>query len=197
MGKALVAGPLLDPVSLAEAKSHLRVDIGDDDGLIVGYILAARVHVEQHLNRALLAQTWDFTLDYGWPSKAWKGQRVVLPMSPVISVTSITYVASDGSSQTLDPSQYKVANLDTGETVIVPAYGLSWPSVRQEIAAVAVRFVAGYGTQPGSIPEPIRQAMLLLIAHWYENREAVNAGNIISELPLACSALLFPYRIFY
>lgn len=197
MGKALIIGPSLDPVSLAEAKAHLRVDIADDDGLIAGYILAARVHVEQHLNRVLIAQTWDYTLDYGWPSKTWKCERVTLPLSPVMSVTSITYVASDGSSQTLDPSQYKVVNLDTGETAIVPAYGASWPSARREMGAVVVRFVAGYGTQPGGIPEPIRQAMLLLIGHWYENREAVNVGNIVSELPLACSALLFPYRVFY
>lgn len=197
MGKALVTGPPLDPVSLAEAKAHCRVFIPDDDGLIAGYLLAARQFVETNLRRVLMTQTWEVTFDYGWPSKTWKQERIELPFSPVQSVVSITYIDSTGATQTLTSDQYKVARTDTGEWVIVPAYGASWPSVRREMAAVTVRFVCGYGSNPSDVPEPIRQAILLLVGHWYENREAINVGNIVTELPLAVDALLFPYRVFY
>lgn len=197
MGKALVTGPTLDPVSLAETKAHCRVSISDDDGLLAGYLVAARQHVETYLRRVLITQTWDVSFDYGWPSMTWKRERIELPFSPVQSVTSVTYIDSAGATQTLPPDQYKVARTDTGEWVIVPAYGASWPTVRREMEAVTVRFVCGYGSNPSDIPEPIRQAILLLVGHWYENREAVNVGNIVSELPFAVDALLFPFRVFY
>jgi uncharacterized phiE125 gp8 family phage protein len=197
MGRVLVTPATLDPISLAEVKAHCRVDISDDDGLLAGFILAARQIAETNLRRALITQTWDVTLDYGWPSQTWKCARIVLPLSPVQSVTSISYVDSSGNAQTLAADQYKVATIETGETAIEPAYGVTWPSIRREMAAVTVRFVAGYGAQPGAIPEPIRQGMLMLIGHWYENRETVNVGNITTELPFATEMLWFPYRVFY
>jgi uncharacterized phiE125 gp8 family phage protein len=64
------------------------------------------------------------------------------------------------------------------------------------MATVTVRFVAGYGANPGDVPEPLRQAMLLLIGHYYENREAVAAGTL-TELPFAVASLVFPFRVFY
>jgi uncharacterized phiE125 gp8 family phage protein len=197
MGLTLVSGPSTEPVTLAEAKAHCRVAIADDDGLIAGYILAARIHLENETRRAFLTQTWDATFDYSWPM-VWDNGRVdyryqiTLPKAPLQSVTSISYVDAAGATQTLAPDQYKV-NASGMEGVIEPAYDVTWPYVRPEVNAVTVRFVCGY-TQT---PDPIRQAMLLLIGHWYENRESVIVGSITSELPMAVSALMFPYRVFY
>lgn len=199
MGLTLVTPPTIDPISLSEAKAHLRVAIADDDGLIAGYILAAREHIENETRRAFLTQTWDYTIDYCWPCERVGGsykRRIVLPRPPVQSVTSITYIDLNGATQTLAANQYKLAKADTGEWFIEPAYGVTWPSVRNEMAAVTVRFVAGYGANPGDVPEPLRQAILLLIGHFYENREAVGAANLI-ELPFAVASLVFPYRVFY
>lgn len=200
MGTTLVTPPTTDPVTLNEAKAHCRVAIPDDDGMLVTYLMAARQHIEKETRLALMTQTWDVTFDYEWPMQKIDGcqkHRIVLPRPPVQSVTSITYVDSAGSTQTLAASQYKVAKADTGETLIEPAYAAIWPVVRREIAAITVRFVAGYGSNQGDVPEPLRQAVLLLVAHWYENREAVNVGNISSELPFTVAALVFPYRVFY
>jgi uncharacterized phiE125 gp8 family phage protein len=201
MGLSLVTGPALDPVSLAEAKAHCRATSTDEDGLIAGYILAARQHIETVCNRALITQTLDLFIDRDWPyffDFEWRCNRrlIELPRAPAQSVTSISYVDSAGASQTLATNQYAV-DVSTPIGRIEPSYDVVWPTVRNQAKAITVRFVAGYGSSPGSIPEPIRQAMLLLIGHWYEQRETVNVGNITGELPFATSALLSPYRVFY
>lgn len=199
MGLALVTGPALDPVSLAEARAHCRITSSDEDGLLAGYILAARQHVEQVTGRALVSQTWDFTVDREWPWTLDDSHRHVrlfeIPKPPLQSVTSIVYVDSAGATQTLASNQYLV---DSGTYIgrIYPAYGVCWPNVRCQPKAITVRFVAGYGDQPGSIPEPIRQAMLLLIGHWFEQRETASA-NAPTELPFTTAALLAPYRVFF
>jgi uncharacterized phiE125 gp8 family phage protein len=200
MGLSLVAGPALDPISLAEAKAHCRITSTDEDGLIAGYILAARQHVEVVCNRALITQTYDLFIDRDWPyyfDLDWRCNRrlIELPMAPARSVTSIVYVDSAGTSQVLAADQY-VVDVTTPIGRVVPAYGAVWPGVRCQPKAIVVRFVAGYGDQPGSVPEPIRQAMLLLVGFWYENRESASATNL-TELPFATAALLAPYRVFY
>lgn len=200
MGLTLVTSPSADPISLIEAKAHCRVEIDDDDGLLAGYILAARQHLEMETRRSFLTQTWDLTIDDEWPVHRKAGvnrSRIVIPRSPLQSVTSVTYVDLSGNTQTLATSQYRVAKADTDEWFLEPAYDVVWPSVRRVSAAVTVRFIAGYGSNPGDMPEPIRQAMLLLVGHWYENREAVNVGNIVNEMPLAVDSLVFPFRLFY
>lgn len=199
MGLFQIAGPTTEPVLLAEAKAHCRIDDTDEDGLLAGYIIAARQHVETHLRRALITQTWDLLLDHCWPTEttgAYRQHRITLPKAPLISVTSVSYVDSAGVAQTLATNQYLVSN-KRNEGVIDPAYAATWPDVRNQVDAITVRFVAGYGSNPGDVPEPIRQAILLLVGHWFENREAVNVGSIGIELPFAIEALLFPYRIFY
>lgn len=200
MGLSLVSGPALDPISLAEAKAHCRVDADDSDGLIAGYILAARQHVETVCNRALISQTYDLFIDRGWPyyfDFDWRSNRrqIELPKAPAQSVTSISYVDSTGSTQILAANQY-VVDVSTPIGRIEPAYGVSWPEVRCQPQAITVRFVAGYGSSPGDVPEPIRQAMLLLIGHWYESREATTLSSM-DELPFSVASLLSSFRIFY
>jgi len=210
MGLSLFSAPTDEPVSLIEAKQHCRIDSTDDDGLLAGYILAARSWAEDYTRRAFMTQTWDYRIDAsiasgesvsGWPEvKVGSAcyQRIHLPKPPLISVTSITYVDSNGVSQTLAADQYLV-NAYSIEGIIDPAYGVTWPSVRRQMNAITVRFVCGYGANPGTGQEldRIRQAILLTVGHWYENRESVNVGNIVTEVPQAAEMLLFPLRVFY
>jgi uncharacterized phiE125 gp8 family phage protein len=203
VGLNLVTAPTSDPISLAEAKAHCRVTTLDEDGLIAGYILAAREMAETYTRRAFTTQTWDFTIDCDWPQavdrEVYRTQdRIVLPKPPVQSVTSVSYTDLDGNEQTLATNQYRVLRLnqERSEAFIDPAYGVVWPSVRRQAETIRVRFVCGYSAE-NPLPESIRHAMLLIIAHFYEHREAVNVGNIVNELPMGVEALLFPYRVFY
>lgn len=206
MGLTLVTPPAAEPVSLAEAKAHCRITHPDEDGLIAGYLMAARAHAEVYTRRAFVTQTWDLKLDDGWPRQIRASTtarscayRVDLPKAPAQSITSISYVDTDGTLQTLAADQYRLlrANQERDEAAVEPAYGVTWPSVRQQGETITVRFVCGYDAVLNPFPEPIRQAILLLVQHWNENREAVVIGTIVNELPLAVESLLFPYRLFY
>lgn len=188
MAHVLVTAPASEPVSLAEAKLHLRVDATDEDTLITALITAARQLVEEETWRALVTQTWDYVADE-WPA----GDSIALPRPPLQSVTSITYIDEDGVTQTMPAADYIV---DTYQHRVVLAEDAEWPSADlYPTAAVRVRYVAGYGAA-SAVPGPIKAAMLLLIGHLFENREAVasGAGVASAELPLGVRALLAPYR---
>lgn len=181
--------PTDTPVSLAEAKAHLRVDADnqDDDALIQGLLDAATDHLDGYagiLGRCLVAQTWALRLS-AFPCE------IELPLGPLISVTGITYLDPDGATQTLATSVYEV--IDGPAPLVVLKHNQSWPSIRSRARSVTVTFVAGWATR-ASVPSAIKAAILLLIGHWYANREAVAAGPNASELPLGVTALLAPYR---
>lgn len=192
MGLTLVTKPTTEALSVDEAKQHLRVDTSDDDGLIAGYILAARHWVESQVG-PLMTQTWDYTVDYGWPTLAGE-YAIPLPLRPVQSVTSVSYKDSDGATQTLSAGLYTTV-LNVPLPRIERAYGASWPTVRDVPAAITVRFVAGYGSTPGDVPDSLRVAMQLLVGHFYENRESVVVGNLqVNELPMGVETLISPWR---
>lgn len=195
MGLSVVTGPTFDPLTLAEVKDHLRVDESEEDGLIAGYILAARRFAEGDTRRVFATQTLDYTLDWNWSVVSldgWCSQQIDLPVSPVQSVTSVKYIDAGGSLQTLSPTQY-VTRIDTTIATVTPIYGVTWPATLWVPAAVTVRFVAGWDFK--DFPDDLRVAMLMLVAHWYEHRETVNVGNIVNELPFATEALLSGYRV--
>lgn len=190
----LVTPPAAEPVSRTEAKTHCRVDsdITADDTLIDALIVAARQHVEEFTGRALITQTWDFKLET-WPGYG----EIVLPVAPLVSVTSVSYRLEGGSVSTLSSSAY-IVDTDSDPGRLLLAAGESWPSDALDPGpSVAVRFVAGYGADGTAVPQTIRQAMLLLIAHHYENREAVidTGRRTLLPVPLAVESLLFPYCI--
>ncbi len=204
MGISVVSGPTEEPVTLSEAKSHCRVDSTDDDGLIAGYILAARKHIEGEIHRPICSRLYEFTADYGWPHR--NGcLRIELPFPPLQAVRSVTYVDSNGAEQTLAANQYTaMTNRPRGE--IVPSYDATWPSVRGVVEAVTVRFIAGYTdftdttTSPNvsvtgeGVPDDLRHALLMLVGHFYENRETIVIGQAPTELPMSVEALISGYR---
>lgn len=167
----LVAPPTAEPVTLAEAKAQLKVDASADDALITSLITAARQQAEEtgafgfSHGRALVTQTLALFLD-GFPDA---DGAIEVPRPPLASVTSITYVDTAGTTQTLASSDYTVdAKSKPGR--VAPAFGKSWPATRDVINAVTVTFDAGYGTA-AAVPESIKREIKALLVHLYERRE--------------------------
>lgn len=194
MNLKIITPATTEPVSLAEAKLHLRVTADTDNTLITNLIKTARQHAENYAGRALASQTLELVLD-NFPCCYVDNSPcgyIELPMPPVTSVTSVKYKNSDGIEATWDTAEYIF--YDKEPAIITLAFNKSWPSFTPYPAgAVKVRYVAGYTT---NIPEPIRQAMLLLIATLYENREDIIVGQPAVKLPFGVQALLYPYKIF-
>lgn len=181
--------PAVEPVSLAEAKIHLRVDHSDDDAHISALITTAREYCEMISRRAFVNRTLDLSLS-GWPADGY----IRLPYPPAVSVSSITYYKDDNTSATLSAADY-ILIADIDPAVVALAKDKSWPSDSlRTVAPIRVRYVAGYGAAATSVPGRFRQALLLAMGHWYENREAVNIGNIVNTLPMAVDALLLSDR---
>lgn len=185
----LNAAPGSEPVTLTEAKSHLRVTDSNEDTLINSLISAARNLTESFTNRALITQTWDLKLQSF-------GQEISIPNPPLVSVTSIQYVDIDEATQTLATTEYAVLNagahIKPGR--IVPAYNKSWPSVRGMPNDITIRFVAGYGAA-SSVPPQLRWAVLLILSELYARRESAIVGSTIMEVPYSASALMAPYVV--
>ena len=175
--------PAAEPVTLAEAKLHLKVDTADDDALITRLIAAARARAEWHTGRAFVTQTWTLHLDT-WPCDG----VIELPLPPLQAVASIVTTARDGSTTTLDPSRYTV-DIASAPARIALAANTAPPTNLRRINAIAITFTAGYGDAT-EVPASIKEAILDLTGQMYANR-----GELPEELPLDALALLAPYRI--
>jgi hypothetical protein len=199
-GLARLIDPTGEPLTLEQAKNHLRVDFDDDDDLIASLLTSAREYVEEATHRICLPQTWQLTSDHfpgfgmdghprhrgdGYPD-LWDGIAFKLPLGPVTSVPAIGYIDGNGVPQTLSPSQY-VTDLTTLPPRVTPLYGQIWPVPRYQVGAVNVTFIAGYGQ--ANVPKKMLAAIRLLLSHWYEHREAAAAGDY-KEVPLGVQALL-------
>ncbi len=165
-----------EPITLEEAKAHLRVDLDDDDDLILRAIASARGSVESAVRRALMPQT----LETAWSCFPGCGP-ILLPRAPVRSVVSITYADPSGGDVVLDPSSYRVVLGGTGPAEIVPAVGSAWPSTAPYPDAVRVRYEAGYA-DAATVPAIARSVLLLRVGTLYEQRESLLTGTIATEL---------------
>lgn len=187
MNLTLITPPAIEPVSLDEAKLHLRVDGQDEDDLLSAYLTAAREVCELESRRAFITQTWEMALE-SWPVHPW----IELLRPPLQSVLSVKYTDSLGAEQTMASDDYLVGPATTPGRIWL-GYGKSWPSTTlQPGAAIRVRYVAGYGDDAASVPQRYRQAILLLLGHYYENREAVTAQVRfnLAPIPLGVRSLL-------
>lgn len=185
----LITAPAL-PLSLAELKTHLVVDadFSDDDPLINGQAQAAMDQVENFTRRALMTQTWQLNLD------RFPGLRepIFLPRPPLQTVTSITYIDCNGVVQILTSSNYKVDAISEPARV-VPVFEECWPDTREEIAAVTVTYDAGY-PDAASVPDAIKQALLLLLGSMYRDREDSAPVNL-NPIPESARRLLYPIQV--
>jgi uncharacterized phiE125 gp8 family phage protein len=175
-----LTAPAAEPVTLAEAKSHCRVDIADEDTLIQGYIATAREWVEDYIDRAIVGQRLMLTLDT-FPSE------IELPRPPMIAsgtatAVVVTYVANDsGTTATLATTSYRV-DRDSTPGVIRTLYNGSWPSHIIDQNSVTVSWWAGYG-DAASVPQRVKTAILMCVHELYANR-----GN--GSIPEAAMRLL-------
>lgn len=179
----LTTGPATEPVSLSEAKLHCRRedDFTAEDDLFTELIKAARELVETDTERAFIEQTWTLTLDR-FPDV------IELRKCPIFDAADveITYLDSDGDSQTLSTDDYRVdASSEPGR--IATAYGVAWPLTYNVTNAITVEFTAGYADS-SLVPSIAKQAIKLLVGHWYRNREAV--GQVGEEISLAYNSLI-------
>jgi len=185
------SAPAVEPITTAEAKTHLRIDHADEDNFIDDLITAAREYVEDVSRRALVTQTWRMSLQ-AWPA----GDEILLPRPPLQSVMSVVYIDSDGDSTTWSTDGYDV-DTDGEPGRIVLAYGESWPSVTlRPTNPIQIIFVAGYGDAASDVPQWAKKAMMLLLGHWYENREDTIPGTIIKGIPLGVESLIWANRNF-
>lgn len=180
----LITAAGTEPVDLATAKAHCRVIHSSEDSLMAVYIAAATQALDGPdgvLGRALITQTWDYSLD------GFEGDSITIPLPPLQSVTSVKYLDPDGAEQTIAAGRYTVNTADG--TVTIDAAG--WPSTQDVPNAVTIRFVAGYANA-AAVPAPIRAAILLHIGDLFENRQIGTERQVFTNP--AYDALIYPYR---
>lgn len=183
----MISPPTIEPVTLAEAKLHCRIDHPDEDSLITSLIIAARQWLELATRRSFITQTLKLSLP-GWP------QTIQLPHPPLQSVSNVAYLTSSGETVIVESANYTVISAcEPGE--IIPAYSQSWPSTSLALGLpVQIEYLAGYGDTADAVPQLYRQAILLMVAHWYENREATLPINL-RTVPFAVQSIINIDRI--
>ena len=186
MATRLITAPATEPITTAEAKAHLRVTSSAEDTLIDALVKAVRMTAEHDLQRALITQVWEVTLD-AFPLE------IELPYPPTISVDFVKYLEPvAGVLTTLSSAAYSLdAKSEPGW--IVPAFDYDWPDTLDAINAVTVQYQAGYGAA-AAVPQAIKQWMLLMVGHYFENREASMPAVTTTPLPFI-AGLLDPFRI--
>ena len=174
-----------NPVTTDEAKDHCRVTTAADDTLIGGLITAATTWAERYTRRQFITSTeTQYFDDFADP--------MILEWSPLSSAV-VQYYDTAAVLQTLAAANYTVDTTASPGRIRL-AYGYSWPAVYAILDAVLVTYVAGYGIA-ATVPEPIKLAIKMLVAHWYEHRESHTDGFAVTEVPMAVKALLSTYRV--
>lgn len=181
--------PDAEPVTLAEAKLHCRIDNDAEDTLLAEFITSAREYCETFTERSFAQRTL-VTRFSGFPLP---GQPMFLPRCPLISVTSLKHYDASNDQQTISSGDY-VVRTDTTPGSIEMADGEAWPDTFVRGDAVEATYVAGYGALVASCPRRAKLAIRMLVGHWYENREAASVGVDVREIPMAVTAILWSLR---
>ena len=188
MPATLLAGPVLEPVTLEDVKAHLRVDHDEEDDLLAAAIAAARSHVETATRRKLIEQSWRIHLDR-WP----RNRMLRLPIAPLMSVDAIRVRSGEGAPVVADPETYVVDTASVPGRLALEA-DVPSPPVRRA-NAIEIDVTAGYGDAAADVPSPLRHAVTMLVAHWYEHRAAAGETGGGDTVPLGFAALVAPYRV--
>ena len=185
MAWKVTTAPVNEPWTLAEVKSYLKIDDSNEDTMLSTLIKGARMVAESYLNQGLITQTITEKLD------RLSNPTIYLSVSPVLAVSSFQYANSENTTATFAATDYvvdtfsKPARLNLG-------YGKTWPTLYGNINDVTIIYTVGYGTESSAIPFQIRQAILLMVADTYENRQ-----DYVRKLPTASQYLLDQYRVQY
>lgn len=185
--------PTEEPVTVEEAKLYTRVDLDDDDDLFEMFITAARLHVEQYCNLALVTQTRAIYLD--GCDIDFRESILNIPFGPIQEIESFNSVDEESESTLFPDSDYYLS----GQRVALNASSY-WPDNIRDFDAYRIEVVAGYGDAE-DVPRALKQTILRLVAHWYQNREAsydsVNGTFNYANVPYSVTCALAPYRNFY
>ena len=173
---ALDESPSIAPADLAHIEALTESAVAMLDG------------PQSKTRRALLSQTWTLCLDSFLT-------EIPLRLPPVQSIVSVKYRDTAGYLQTLGASKYKLSGARSWDPIVAPAYGETWPAIRGDKGSVIVEFIAGYGSGLGDVPPELRQAIRMLVAHWYAEREAVGFATP-HALPLGVADLIQPFRVY-
>jgi uncharacterized phiE125 gp8 family phage protein len=203
IARQLVTGPICEPVGLDEAKQHLRLppEPSEEDAVISRILVAARTWVEEQIDVQCITATWRFVWDR-WPGIAtpwgiWP-QRLLIPRPPLQAVLDVRYRDPGGTWLTLDPGGYEVTIPSAGrdgrpqEGMIRPAIGSSWPPTADWPASVEITVRAGWGDTGALVPQPLRQAILILVGELYLSREAASPTDR-RPIPMGVEALIGQY----
>lgn len=188
MTPILLRAPETEPISLTEIKSYLRIEAEEvgEDGLLHALIAAARLTVEAASGRILLSQGWRLVLDR-WPLSG----VIRLPLAPLIACEAIRVRSADGEVSLLPASAYWLdAQGEPGRIVLTERP----PRPGRAPGGIEIDVTAGYGAAAADVPETLRQAVRLLVAHWYENRGDAAEGPSGPPLPADVVALVAPFR---
>lgn len=186
---SVVTEPAVEPITLTEAKAHMRIDSTADDTYITALITAVRIVTENLTGRSLVTTTWDYFMS-DFPCE----NEILLRRPKLQSVTSLKYKDTDGTETTWDTSNY-IVDIKSDPGKIVLAYGITWPTIELYPSnPITIQYVSGYGLAV-SVPQPLKNAMFFLVAHLYENREPVNIGNIVNKIPMTYDFLISPYVV--
>lgn len=181
----LVMPPILDVITVADARAHVRIPSTDQDEQIGVWVRAATRKLEQDTELALLTQTWELTLT-GFPS--WP-DPIVIPRRPIQTIASVKYYDTAGVLQTVTNTDYL---LDAWRPRIGLAQTKYWPAALRTFQPVVIRFDAGY-MAPDLVPEDLKHAVRLLVGHFSEQFQATQAGNRPQSIDLGYEALIAPY----
>jgi uncharacterized phiE125 gp8 family phage protein len=187
--------PAVEPVTLSEAKAHLRVDTTADDAYIGSLISAAREWCEQYLDRSLVHTQWVMRFDKFPPDGTMDIELPRPPMATAGTATAValTFTYENGTTATYSTASYRV-DRDGVPGTVKTLYGQTWPPHLQDDNAISVTWWGGYGASGTNVPAAIRHAMLMLVGFWYENRSTVLVGSISKQLEFAVESLLSSHK---
>ncbi len=183
MPSILLTAPAAEPLSLDEAKAFLRVEHDAEDETIAALVAGARIHIEAQTRRALITQAWRLTLDR-WPDD---GRLTVRP-APLRELTAARVYDFNNVAHAIDLQAF-VSDMAASALSFVP---WAMPAPGRLAAGIELDVTLGYGDVASDVPEPLRQAIRLLTAHWYDNRGVSGPATV---LPATVSALIAPYRM--
>jgi len=192
MNIARTTEPAAEPITLAEAKAHCRViDFEDDDTYITGLIAVARLAIENMTGRTLIDTV------YTQHVRTWQAS-IQIARGNARTVGSVKYDDLDGNEQTVDAADYGLVPYGDGAATLAFFDTFTDPDLldRPGIDRIRIQFTAGYGATAAAVPETLRQAVLYLVAHYYDNRSPIGVNVNLNKLPLAVESLIAPYVIY-
>lgn len=186
MTPILLTGPLVEPVTLADMKGYLRLDGNDEDRLIHSLITAARLMVEAESGRCLIGQAWRLVLDR-WPA----GGAIRLPLSPVLALAGARVFDADGAAETVAEGALR---LDARADPPLARAAAPLPAPGRPFSGIEIDLRAGFGEGMADVPAPLRQAVRIIAARWFELRGDGDGDGEVPAIPRAALALIAPFR---